>query len=66
MFEVLDVHGNVIAVFGARKRGTAFAIDEQKLKTARVWQPPHQSGWLLRLFFPLLLPVDTWIGQRFR
>jgi hypothetical protein len=65
MFEVLDIHGRVIAVFG-RKRGTRFEIDEQKLKTAAVWQPRHQTHWLIRFVFPLLRPVDAWVGQRFR
>jgi hypothetical protein len=52
-------------VFG-RKRGTRFEIDEQKLKTAAVWQPRHQTHWLIRFVFPLLRPVDAWVGQRFR
>lgn len=66
MFEVLDKLGNVIAIYGNRKRGTAFVIDEAKLRTAPVWQPKHRSSWLIRLVFPLLVPVDAWIGKRFR
>lgn len=65
MFEVLDVHGNVVAIFDNRKRGTAFVIDEEKLRTASVWQPKHRSTWFIRLFFPLLVPIDSWIAKRF-
>jgi hypothetical protein len=66
MFEVLDRLGNVIAVFGTRKRGTAFVIDEAKLKTAPVYRYQHRSHWLIRFLFPLLVPVDAWIAERFR
>jgi hypothetical protein len=66
MFEVLDKLGNVIVVFGNRKRGAAFVIDEAKLKTAPVYQRKHRSHWLIRFIFPLLVPVDAWIAERFR
>lgn len=65
MFEVLDIHGRVIAVFGNRKRGTAFVVDEEKLKTAPVYQKHRQSHWAMRFFFPLLVPVDLWLRKRF-
>jgi hypothetical protein len=64
MFEVLDIHGEVIAVFG-KKRGTAFVIDERKLKTAKGYQAPKPYHWIVYLFFPLLLPIDLWIRKRF-
>lgn len=65
MFEVLDIHGTVIVVFGNRKRGAAFVIDEEKLKTAPVFQRRHRSHWLIRFVFPLLVPIDAWIAKRF-
>lgn len=64
MFEVLDIHGKVIAVFD-RKRGAPFVIDEEKLKTAPVYRKRHQSHWLIRFVFPLLVPIDAWIAKRF-
>lgn len=64
MFEVLDAHNNVIAVFG-RKRGSAFVIDESKLKTVPVWQRRHRSHWIIRFMFPLLVPIDAWVAKRF-
>jgi hypothetical protein len=41
-------------------------IDEAKLKTAPVYQRKHRSHWLIRFVFPLLVPVDAWIAERFR
>lgn len=65
MFEVLDNLGNVIAVFG-KKRGTAFVIDEKKLKTAKGYEEPKPYHWAVYLFFPLLLPIDLWIRKRIK
>lgn len=65
MFEVLDIRGDVIAVFG-KKRGAAFVIDEEKLKSAKGYQPPKPYHWAVYLFFPLLLPIDLWIRKRIK
>jgi hypothetical protein len=65
MFEVLDIHGEVIAIFG-KKRGAAFVIDEAKLKTAKGYRAAKPYHWLVYLFFPLLLPIDLWIRKRIK
>lgn len=65
MFEILDRLGNVIAVTN-RKKGSAFEIDEEKLKSAKGYQEPKPYHWVVYLFFPLLLPIDLWIRKRIK
>jgi hypothetical protein len=65
VFEILDRLGNVIAVTG-RKRGSAFVVDEAKLKSAKPYEEPKPYHWVVYLFFPLLLPIDLWIRKRIK
>lgn len=48
------------------RRGAAFTIDETKLKTAIARLPRNETSWLIKLMFPLLWPVDTWLRKRLK
>ncbi|MEM5315568.1 J domain-containing protein [Paraburkholderia sp. JHI869] len=44
-----------------RRRGRAFEIDEEKLKTVRFRPPPEEVHWaryILYFLFPLYIPID--------
>ncbi|MBR7940992.1 J domain-containing protein [Burkholderia cenocepacia] len=49
-----------------RRRGTAFEIDEEKLKAGRVIVPSEKPHWLFYIFFPLLAPIDMWLRKRLK